>query len=97
MLGINRKFHNTVEVPAISNLNELGFALQDLPVFDSSKINQSLSMIQQRLGSNNVNIGIKTVLRCIDQASRAEEEAEDFVQAFTDFVMSNTGSEVDDM
>lgn len=68
MLEIDMDFAKKVAVPAVSNLRELGTVLQESRVFNSGDINEALSIVQQRTGSDSVGVGIKSILDCIFEA-----------------------------
>ena len=82
MLEVDTKFAEDVAVPAVSSLRELGLVLQDCKKdFGSVDINQVLGGIQQRTGTQNVGIGIKTVLECVYKARRSPQ---DLTETFID-------------
>ncbi|KAF4445888.1 Vesicular-fusion protein sec18 [Fusarium austroafricanum] len=71
MLEIDNDFAKKVAVPGVSNLRELGTVLQESEVFDNPNlINAVISEIGQQTDSDNVGVGIKTVLDCIFEAKR---------------------------
>ena len=86
MLEVYTEFAKKVAVPAVSNLRELGMVLHESRSFNSSDVNQALSAIQQRTGSDSVGVGIKSVLDCIFEA-RAGGANSDIVETFSDLIV----------
>lgn len=75
MLEIDMDFAKKVAVPAVANLRKLGTVLHEARVYDDdSEIGQTLSAIQQRTGSEQVGVGIKTVLDCAFEAKAGGRE-----------------------
>lgn len=68
MLEIDQDFAKKVAVPAVSNLRELAIVLHESRVLNSSDVNQTISAIQERTGSETVAVGVKTVLDCVFEA-----------------------------
>lgn len=86
MLEIDMDFAKKVAVPAVSNLRELGSVLQESRVFNSQDINQALNIVQQRTGSESINVGIKSILDCIFEAKAGGPES-DVLETFSDLLV----------
>ncbi|KAK5997251.1 Vesicular-fusion protein sec18 [Cladobotryum mycophilum] len=68
MLEIDGDFAKKVAVPAVSNLRELAVVLHEARVLNSGDVNQTISTIQERTGTEAVGVGVKTVLDCVFEA-----------------------------
>lgn len=86
MLEIDSDFAKKVAVPAVSGLRELGTVLQDSRSFSGEDINRVLREISSRTGSENVGVGIKTILDCIFEAKAG---GEDVAETFTELLLEN--------
>lgn len=84
MLGIDKRFAQKVAVPAVSNLQELGAVLHESGFLESSEINAALGHVQQRTGSDRVDVGIKTVLDCV---FRARDGGSEVVETFAELLV----------
>lgn len=94
MLEIDMDFAKKVAVPAVANLRELGTVIQQSGVYDDdSEIGQTLGAIQQRTGSENVGIGIKTVLDCVFEAKAGGREGvrETFAELMVESIQEMNG------
>jgi vesicle-fusing ATPase len=78
MLEVEMDFAKKVAVPAVANLRELGTVLQEFNVFSSGEISEALSLVQQGIGSDNVGVGIKTVLDCMIEAREGRPDVNTF-------------------
>ena len=79
-------FAKKIAVPAVTSLQELGFVLQ-ASGFDSSEVSNALGHIQQRTGSDRVDVGIKAVLDCVFEArDGGEEVVETFSELLVDLI-----------
>ncbi|KAF5003935.1 hypothetical protein FDECE_9556 [Fusarium decemcellulare] len=88
-LGIRRDFANTVYVPAVSNLQELGTVLQDYQAFkDRGDVVATLNEIEQQVGRDSLNVGIKTVLDRVSEA-RARGRDSSVVEEFADLIVQD--------
>jgi vesicle-fusing ATPase len=86
MLEIDNDFAKKVAVPGVSNLRELGTVLQEMEhEFSSNDINLAINEIGQQTGSDNVGVGIKTVLDCVFEAKRDPEGR--VTEAFTELLV----------
>jgi vesicle-fusing ATPase len=86
MLEIDNDFAKKVAVPGVSNLRELGTVLQEMEnEFSSNDINSVINEIGQQTGSDNVGVGIKTVLDCVFEAKRDPEGQ--VTEAFTELLV----------
>lgn len=88
MLEVDTDFAKKVDVPAVSTLRELGTVLQESRLFSSDNINRSLRDIQTRTGSDDIGVGIKTILDCIFEAKAGGAES-DIAETFTDLLLEN--------
>jgi hypothetical protein len=93
MLEVDKAFDEVVPVPAVTNLQELGVVLHKSGLFsaDPSKINAVLGQVQQRTGSDRVDIGIKAILRCVSGAREGSSE-EDIVDTLADLLVKKIQS-----
>lgn len=86
MLEIDSDFAKKVAVPAISDLRELATVLEEMRVFNSGDINQLVNMVQERTGSDRVNIGIKAIQDYIFEA-KAGGSGEEVLETFSDLLI----------
>ncbi|KAH6677960.1 vesicular-fusion protein SEC18 [Verticillium dahliae] len=93
MLGVMKLFRRQIPVPAVSTLRELESLLNQTNNFDSADINHIVNTISQDTGSQQVGIGIKTVLECLEESrvEAARGEA-NMVESFTGRIVSAIGS-----
>ncbi|KAL7934849.1 P-loop containing nucleoside triphosphate hydrolase protein [Trichoderma chlorosporum] len=68
MLDVESNFDTTVAVPAVSNLSQLRSVLEHSITLDKDSIDQTVSLVQQRTGSESMSLGVKTIIRCISEA-----------------------------
>lgn len=81
-------FAKKVAVPAVSTLRELGTVLHEVSAFeDDSHIGSTLQQIQQRTGSEQVSVGIKTILDCVFEAKAGGREG--VVETFTELIIES--------
>ncbi|KAG5659272.1 hypothetical protein KAF25_000474 [Fusarium avenaceum] len=86
MLEIDNDFAKKVAVPGVSNFRELGTVLQEMDnEFSSNDINSVINEIGHQTGSDNVGVGIKTVLDCVFEAKRDPEGR--VTEAFTELLV----------
>ncbi|KAF5024674.1 hypothetical protein F66182_3244 [Fusarium sp. NRRL 66182] len=74
-LEIEDDFESKVAVPGVSNLRELATVLHESPAFNSNDVDATIDGIRRLTGSENVGVGIKTVLNCIFQANNGGPES----------------------
>ena len=84
MLEVDGDFAKKVAVPAVSSLQELGTVLSESGFFNSAEIRGSLEYIQRRTGSDQLGIGIKTVLDCVFEARAG---GTDIMETFSDLLV----------
>lgn len=89
MLEVDSDFAKKVAVPAVSNLQELGTILQESGFFNSQEIDGAVRNIQQRTGSDQVGVGIKTVLDCVFEARAGGTEV---IETFVELLVENIQS-----
>ncbi|KAL2214280.1 AAA-domain-containing protein [Sarocladium strictum] len=88
MLEIDMDFAKKVAVPAVSTLRELGTVLHEVSAFeDDSHIGSTLQQIQQQTGSEQVSVGIKTILDCVFEAKAGGREG--VVETFTELIIES--------
>lgn len=81
-------FAKKVAVPAIANLRELGAVMHEARVYqDDADIGRTLQQIQQRTGSEQVGVGVKTVLDCIFEAKAGGSEG--VMETFTELMVES--------
>lgn len=51
-----------IDVPAVSNLGELQVVLRESPALDDASAQQTINMLNHRMGSDSVAVGIKSIL-----------------------------------
>ena len=81
-------FARKVAVPAVTNLQELGNIFQKMG-FNSGEINGALGQIQQRTGSDRVDVGVRTIMDCVFEAKRAAAGGADVVETLADLMVEN--------
>lgn len=81
-------FARKVAVPAVTNLQELGAIFQKMS-FSGSEINSALGQIQQRTGSDRVDVGVRTIMECVFEARRAAAGGADVVETLADLMVEN--------
>ncbi|KAL6864140.1 vesicle fusion factor [Trichoderma novae-zelandiae] len=86
MLEVEQDFAKKVAVPAVSNLRELAVVLHESRVLSSEHVNQTISAIQERTGSESVAVGVKAILDCIFEA-RAGGPNSNVVETLTDLIV----------
>ncbi|KAK0389960.1 hypothetical protein NLU13_3533 [Sarocladium strictum] len=88
MLEIDMDFAKKVAVPAIANLRELGAVMHEARVYeDDADIGRTLQQIQQRTGSEQVGVGVKTVLDCVFEAKAGGREG--VMETFTELMVES--------
>jgi len=88
MLEVDMDFARKVAVPAVTNLQELGNIFQKMG-FNSGETNGALSQIQQRTGSDRVDVGVRTIMDCVFEAKRAAAGGADVVETLADLMVEN--------
>ncbi|KAH8883908.1 vesicular-fusion protein SEC18 [Thozetella sp. PMI_491] len=89
-LDITSAFDRTIPVPAVKDLRELGNVLNEFGSFGSgADINEALNLVQQYTNSNNVGVGIKTVLTVAESATMSEQPAQWFAEQLSAQVARN--------
>lgn len=68
LLEIDTDFAKRVPVPAVSNVAQLATVLQESRLFNSAHVRDAVNIIQQETGSDQIAVGIKSVLDCIFEA-----------------------------
>ncbi|KAH7159698.1 P-loop containing nucleoside triphosphate hydrolase protein [Dactylonectria estremocensis] len=84
LLEIDMDFAKRVPVPAVSNVQELAMVLQDSRMFNTADVGQAIHIIQGRTGSDQVGVGIKTILDCIFEARAGGNQ--EVLETFTDLL-----------
>lgn len=85
MLKVDRRFEIKVPVPAVTNLQELGTIFQEMGV-SGGNIKSALGQIQQRTGSDRVDVGVKTIMKCVE---RATEDDDNVSERLADLMVEN--------
>lgn len=88
MLEVDMDFARKVAVPAVTNLQELGAIFQKMG-FSGGEINGALGQIQQRTGSDRVDVGVRTIMECVFEARRAAAGGADVVETLADLMVEN--------
>ena len=90
-LDMLEAFDRQIPVPAVGTMSELGAALQQFGAFDPADINQSINTLRQYSNnSDQVGVGIKTVLTLAESASMVPEPAAWFADQLARSIASNT-------
>ncbi|KAH7146048.1 P-loop containing nucleoside triphosphate hydrolase protein [Dactylonectria macrodidyma] len=84
LLEIDMDFAKRVPVPAVNSLQELAVVLQDSRMFNTADVGQAIRIIQGRTGSDQVGVGIKTILDCIFEARSGGNQ--EVLETFTDLL-----------
>ncbi|KAH7137654.1 P-loop containing nucleoside triphosphate hydrolase protein [Dactylonectria macrodidyma] len=84
LLEIDMDFAKRVPVPAVNSLQELAVVLQDSRMFNTADVGQAIRIIQGRTGSDQVGVGIKTILDCIFEARAGGNQ--EVLETFTDLL-----------
>ena len=76
MLEVDNDFAKKVAVPAVSSLRELGTALEGSQSFSHNDITRICNIIQERMGSGEVGVGIKTIMSLVYEAKAGGQESD---------------------
>ncbi|KAI1117585.1 P-loop containing nucleoside triphosphate hydrolase protein [Nemania sp. NC0429] len=87
MLEIDMDFAKKVAVPPVSNLQELNTVLRGSRVFNPEDVDEATSLVQQEAGSNDIGVGIKTVLDCIFEARAGGGPSADVIRTFSELLV----------
>lgn len=72
LLGIQQVFDRELVVPNIETYEELEFVLRELRALSEPDLRQSLNRLKDTTGMERVDMGIKKVLRSIEEAKHDE-------------------------
>lgn len=87
MLKFDHAFDEQVAVPGIMNVDELGAILKGSGSFGPDEIDQVITEVQQRMGSDTIRIGIKRIAYLISLAKARSES--NYLGPFMDFLMND--------
>ncbi|KAI0392474.1 vesicle fusion factor [Xylariaceae sp. FL0594] len=87
MLEIDMDFAKKVAVPAVANTQELSRVLQQSRVFDPDDVSEAVNLVRRGVGSDNVGVGIKTVLDCIFEARAGGGSSAEVSHTFSELMV----------
>ncbi|KAG5980307.1 hypothetical protein E4U55_004172 [Claviceps digitariae] len=87
MLKLDKAFIVKLAVPGISTLDELNAILKGSGSFDSDEIAHVIAVVQQRMRSETLRIGIKTIVNAISHAKTLPKAK--YLEAFLGFLMED--------
>ncbi|KAF4548886.1 ATPase-like protein 15 [Elsinoe fawcettii] len=82
-------FDAEIPVPYINKQQELGFVMHESGVFNQNEIAAVMSEITATTGSEQLGVGVKTVLTAITTASHSEDKVGRFAQIIAEAVSRN--------
>ncbi len=90
-LDMTESFDRQIAVPAVADVRELATALQQFGAFaDSADINQAINTVQQyNGGSDQVGVGIKTVLTMAESAAMVDDSTAWFAEQMGRAIAAN--------
>ena len=82
-------FDRQIAVPAVSDLRELATALQEFDAFEPADMNQALITLGQYNSTDQVGVGIKTVLTMAESAAMVDDPASWFANQLGQTIAAN--------
>ncbi|KIH89217.1 vesicle-fusing ATPase [Sporothrix brasiliensis 5110] len=92
MIDMTESFDRQIAVPAVADVRELATALQQFGAFpDPADINQAINTVRQfNGGSDQVGVGIKTVLTMAESAAMVDDSASWFAEQISRSIAANS-------
>jgi len=88
-LDMLEAFDRQIAVPAVSDLRELATALQEFNAFEPADMNQALVTLGQYNNTDQVGVGIKTVLAMAESAAMVDDPASWFANQLGQTIAAN--------
>lgn len=90
-IDMTESFDRQIAVPAVADVRELATALQQFGAFpDPADINQAINTVRQyNGGSDQVGVGIKTVLTMAESAAMVDDSANWFAEQISRSIATN--------
>ncbi|PHH63297.1 hypothetical protein CDD81_6154 [Ophiocordyceps australis] len=76
MLEIYNDFEKKIDVPAVANFRELRIVLERRNIFNTEDINEVINIMQQRMGTDYVGVGIKSILNCVYEVEAGSQDSD---------------------
>jgi len=93
-MGIRNCVDFEIGVPNVSTLMELGQILNDLKPFDDQTCRSIIRDIEEKTGSNSLNVGIKTIVTNLYASQKDEDPAGTFADAMIEAISYNNPAEL---